>query len=302
MRLTKALCVLAGIAALASAPVSAKTTVLKPSGPWQVDFGLEKCRLARLFGGEDNQHLIFFDQYWPSPSLSMTVSGPSFERFEARRRTTKVSGRDNRRVTRLAFGADGTSFETKPFIGETERFGKAVIYASVNVAMGDESPPQTVSGLPQLDAAEAQAATVVSLSQTSKTVTLETGPLGDPFKVLNQCTQQLLQDWGLDVEKHLTAQRTPRWTNEKEIAKRILRQYPSAALYRGEQALVLMRVIVDENGSVAECKVVNATVAKSLESPACVAMKDARFEPALDAAGNPFRSYFATPITYRING
>ena len=129
---------------------------------------------------------------------------------------------------------------------------------------------------------------------------LDTGPLGEAFAVLNQCTKDLLQEWGLDAEKHETATRLPKWKNEKSIAARIGRAYPTSALNRGEQGIFRMRVMIDENGRVTDCVIDEATIAERLESPACRVMMDADFEPALDAQGTAFPSYYATSITYRI--
>ena len=61
-----------------------------------------------------------------------------------------------------------------------------------------------------------------------------------------------------------------------------------------------MRAIIDETGAVSECVIVNATVTERLESPACKSMKEAKFTPALDAQGKPFKSYYATSVTYQI--
>jgi hypothetical protein len=48
--------------ALAAMPAQAEPVVLKPSSPWNVDFGEDKCRLSRLFGEGENQHYLAFQQ------------------------------------------------------------------------------------------------------------------------------------------------------------------------------------------------------------------------------------------------
>ena len=133
-------------------------------------------------------------------------------------------------------------------------------------------------------------------------MTLRTGPLGDAFDALNQCTRDLLKDWGLDPDKHLTARQLPQWENEQRITRRIQAVYPSAAIALGEEGIMRMRVIIDEAGAVSQCKIVSATETQSLQSTACKAMKDARFSPALDAQGQPFKSFYTETIVYRING
>ncbi len=100
----------------------------------------------------------------------------------------------------------------------------------------------------------------------------------------------------------MTARSMPKWANRKMVVRRIGRLYPSTALRLGEQAIVRMRVMVDENGAVTDCHIVEATDTERLESPACQQMMKAEFEPAIDAEGKPFASYHVETITYRING
>ncbi|MEL6738005.1 MAG: TonB family protein, partial [Pseudomonadota bacterium] len=99
---------------------------------------------------------------------------------------------------------------------------------------------------------------------------------------------------------HLTATRLPKWSNEASVVRRIVARYPGKALQRGEQAILQMRVIVDESGKVTSCKIDEATTAGNVESPACREMANAKFDPALDADGQPFTSYYSTSIIYRI--
>ena len=140
----------------------------------------------------------------------------------------------------------------------------------------------------------------VALKQGGREVRLETGPLGKAFDVLNQCTAGLLREWGLDPEQHLTRQNGPRWINQAALTRKITANYPTGALAQGEQAIMRMRVIVNEQGAVESCTILKATDTERLESPACRVMQGARFEPARDAAGQPFRSLYVTSITYRI--
>ncbi|MGI8942934.1 MAG: energy transducer TonB [Qipengyuania sp.] len=72
------------------------------------------------------------------------------------------------------------------------------------------------------------------------------------------------------------------------------------ALREGEQGIVRVRLIVDDAGNVADCKLENATTAEALPAAACRHLNGAKFEPALDDAGNPVRSYYITKIVYRM--
>ena len=152
----------------------------------------------------------------------------------------------------------------------------------------------------QLDPALGGQAQFLEVRQGAQAVRLKTGPMGEAFKVLNQCTLDLLSQWGLDPAQHATSQRGPRMINQSALVRKIIADYPKDALSMGEQGIMRMRLIVSAEGTVESCTIIKATNTATLESPACKVMERARFEPALDAQGQPFRSFYATSITYRI--
>ncbi|MEE4318084.1 MAG: energy transducer TonB [Erythrobacter sp.] len=283
-------------AALAAVPASAEVVEIAPSSPWNVDFADEKCRLARLFGEGENRHLVFIEQYWPSSEFGLTAAGPAFERFRSRQ------------PAELGF-YDGERQRTEPFTGTVEGFGSAVIYSSAALPTaeaaaeadgGEEDDDGATTRFAQLDTAQAARARYLSLKQRGDEIRLQTGPLEEAFAVLNQCTAGLLAEWGLDFEEQRRASRMPQWTNMDGVARRIQDAYPARARNRGEQGLMRMRVIVSPEGTVESCAIIKETETERLESPACGAMQNARFTPALDAAGQPMRSYYVTRITYRM--
>lgn len=55
--------------------VVAKTLTLEPSSSWFLDYADDSCRLARVFGADDEKVTVFFDQYVPSDSFKLTVIG-----------------------------------------------------------------------------------------------------------------------------------------------------------------------------------------------------------------------------------
>jgi len=278
--------------AFVSSPTLAEPVVLKPNGPWRVDFGEDVCRLIRLFGDGEEEHYLAFQQYSPSSDAGMTAAGPAYKKFRSLERT------------QVRFFESQEPLRATPFTGSVEDFGTGVIFSSLSLDEGAPVPnvvdePQQ-GGIAQLDVALGQKARFVELRQGARVVRLDTGPMGEAFKVLNQCTLDLLRDWGLDAERHTTAQNMPRWTNQAAIVRKIIANYPSAGMAKGEQAIMRMRVIVSAGGTVESCTILKATNTTALESPACELMQRATFEPARDANGEPFRSIYASSITYRI--
>lgn len=270
----------------------ADPVVLKPKSQWNVDFGEDRCRLARLFSDGDNEHILYFEQHYPSVTAGVTVGGRSLTPFKDRAET-------------LVQTADGrTPLKTQPLKGEMKGFGDALIYPSLDLAR--DAQPTDLPGLepvvPRLDTAFADTIVYLSFSQRNRGVRFSTGPLGDAFKVLNQCSESLIASWGLDAEQHRKMMRGPRWTNQQEVAKMIADRYPAVAARAGEQGVTRMRVIIDAQGKTESCVSDRATKADILKSPACeVVMKEGRFEPGLDAGGKPMRSYYATTITYQLD-
>lgn len=274
---------------LAAAPASAEVVAIAPSSAWNVDFAENKCRLARLFGEGESRHLVFFEQYWPGESFGLTVAGPSYKRFRSRQ------------PTELGFFDGQERRRTEPFTGTVADFGTGVIYSSARLGAGDsEDGDAATAQLAQLDTQIAAKVEYVALKQRGDEIRLSTGPLDEAFAVLNQCSAQLVTDWGLDFEQQKSATRLPKWTNMDVVVRRIQDAYPSKARTRGEQGLMRMRVIVSPEGTVENCTIIKATATDNLESPACTAMRGAQFSPALDAAGQPMRSFYVTRITYQM--
>ena len=93
-----------------------------------------------------------------------------------------------------------------------------------------------------------------------------------------------------------TAKGQSRW------ARRISENYPSRALREEVEGNVGVTVSVGANGRVSGCRVVRSSGSKVLDDAACKGMsRYARFNPALDAAGNPATGSYSTTITYRLN-
>ncbi|MGB3470657.1 MAG: energy transducer TonB [Erythrobacter sp.] len=293
----------AALLSFAQSPVHAKDefpVVLKPTSNWVIDFAEGQCNMARTFGTdeggpEEDKHAVFFRQWAPSRSFAFSAAGSSFRKFKSRR------------ATYVTFSDDREEFETLPFAGNNDSYGKSVIYSSLSIE-GDRAADEentddddtVYDGFPQLDVDMAASARFVSLRQGKRTVRLETGTLAEAFAVMNKCTQGLVKAWGLDVERHLTATRMPKMTNFDSVARRVAQKYPRQALNRGEQAILRVRVMVDETGKATDCFISEVTRTVRLDSPACRPLMQGTYTPALDKDGKPFASYFTTKITYII--
>lgn len=90
--------------------------------------------------------------------------------------------------------------------------------------------------------------------------------------------------------------------NERRWAGQIQENYPSRALREEVEGTVGVRVTVTPDGRATGCSVTASSGSSVLDEAACRGMERyARFNPALDAAGNPTTGSYATRITYRLN-
>ncbi|WP_066532036.1 TonB family protein [Erythrobacter sp. CCH5-A1] len=285
----RALLALAALSTALAMPLqAAEPVVLKPLGPWNVDFGDDACRLQRLFGSAEDKHVLVFTQYWPSERAGLTLAGSALGKLRTVDRTS------------LRYNDAQEPLRAPAFEGNFGDIGQALIFPNVSLTASalENREPGSDGPFTQMDVALGRTVRFVAVTQGSREVRYETGALDKAFEVLNKCTLDLLTKMGLDAQKHVTATSEARWINREALVRRITAQYPGAA--RGEQGIMRMRVIVGVDGKVEECRILKATATQFLESPACEVMQRAQFEPARDAAGEPFRSLFATTITYRI--
>ena len=90
--------------------------------------------------------------------------------------------------------------------------------------------------------------------------------------------------------------------NQGRWARQIQDDYPSRALRQEEEGTVGVRVTVTSEGRASNCSVTRSSGSSTLDTAACRAMERyARFEPALNAAGNAIAGSFSTAITYKLN-
>jgi hypothetical protein len=287
------LCFAAGFAVCAQASLAAEPAVVLPAtSKWQLDYGKQTCRLARAFGEGENLSLVYFTQHGPDDGFELTLAGEPLKRFAPK--------------TVIQFGPAGGEWETDPFKGDVEGVGPALIYSGINLAEEpEEGEPEedfteAMDRLPAIDIERARGMEYIEVRQRKRLVRFDTGPLDAPFAALNACSEDLINEWGLNLDQHRSMTRMVDWTNSKQIVSRVVRDYPVAALRKGEQAIIRALLIVGADGKVERCTLDNATNSDALPAPACRALEDAIFEPALDSQSQPMRSFYITKIVYKM--
>ncbi len=85
-------------------------------------------------------------------------------------------------------------------------------------------------------------------------------------------------------------------------AGRIQANYPTRAAREEREGRVGVRVSINAEGRVSSCTVTSSSGSPDLDEAACEGMtRYARFNPALDDAGNPTSGSYSTAIVYRLN-
>ncbi len=269
---------------------AAETARLTPSSAWNADFGDEKCRLALIFGEGKDRHLLYFEQYYPSSRVVFTVSGPKFKGFK------------EKRPVLINFGDQQKPRTTNPYIGSVDGLGKAVIYSALRLTLPTKrKDAEKRAPRRRLDFEAVKGAKSVTLKQGHREVVFATGELHDPVKVLDHCAQNLVKVWGLDPEKQRTKSRAAKMIDADAVKERIRSFYPRSARRNGEQGNFRFRVMLDETGAVTDCKLNNATQFEKFQPRACGLLSEASYVPALDADGNPMKSYYVLSASYRLN-
>jgi len=281
--------------ALASADLRAQDaaeTVFEPSSAWNATYDEGRCRLSRMFQGEGQQHALVFEQTAPDSSFYMSVAGPT-------------KGQINGGLPlRLAFGPDGPESDQDIVKERNPEFGAVVFMKGITFKPIDPMDAPEGGGLAAassgIDVDAARALRQVSLVQGKQTLVFRTGQLDAPFGVLNDCTAHILTTWGIDPEAHRRAQRSTKLLDAQKIARAVQERYPLQAVMESRGGVVGVAILVDHTGTPTECRITNDSGDRSLNDVACEQLMKARFDPALDAAGKPMKSYWMTRVAYRI--
>lgn len=264
--------------------------VLEPLSQWNIDYGEQKCRLSRLFGARETPHLLYIEQASPGSIFTLAVAGPEFAKIP------------RERVLKLGIAEDQIAREVSALTAEFGKIGNGLIVARKRLR---EPAPvaagEVVWNAGQLDPKEGAAIKRIILARNARAIVFETGELGGAAQAMNACTEDLLSGWGLDPAQHKRF-RPARVINAEAVAKRIFDTYSRKALLKDEEGDFSARLIVEADGAVSECAVEGLTVNEALRPELCQYLREVRFEPAGGADGQPIRSFYVLPISYRLGG
>jgi Gram-negative bacterial TonB protein C-terminal len=279
---------------------------LLPSSKWELDYSDDHCRLGRQFGLGEQEMLVFFDRFGPGEEFRITVSGKLTKIFNNQVDANIQFGPDEKeQVVSFAKGSIGKN--TPAIIS----FGKIRVEAPIvetpviiNKKGAKNNEPQIVSKIfPPVSTERLAAIKYLSINSAfNRNVVFQTGPMLAPFKAFDTCVDELMTHWGIDVEKHKALMQSviPRgypgdWLTTYD--------YPVEMLRQGQPAIIEFRLNVGIDGKPTNCNIQLTTRPKEFDAAVCKAlMKKARFEPALDASGQPLPSYWRSTARFALPG
>jgi TonB family protein len=263
---------------------AATPITLDPVSKWNVEWTKTSCMLRRAFGTAAKPSLLIFERFGPSDSFQFSVISDEFKQFQ--------QGQD----LRVKFGNGEAKRVTSAMAGKTQSGVATLFFTSLSLStpVGEGSH----AWIPAVTHATEAATTSVSIAFFGKERIFATGPLDKPFDALRQCTDDLVQFWGLDAKQQATL---TKWVEPLSNPGSWVHSgdYPAAMLNVGKQALVSFRLSIDAQGTPTACEVQRSYNDKKFDELTCaLIVRRARFSPALDAKGQPVPSYYLNTVRW----
>lgn len=297
----------AACVALCPSVIGASTPLrIQPSSAWVLEYADDSCRLIRLFGTGSTLTRLVFEGVAPEKMTMLLVGGTlravdSGAGVKARllpgtgELFTGTAAEPQGGVKGAAFWVSipltpGWKDDRKP--GDGRYVSDSAIRKSINPIERDAAKAKRT--------ALAASTTELSIIPASgRAMVLETGSLGKPLAMFDECERDLLRQWGVDpaiqemIVKPVWAPSPLAWFSSDD--------YPSSALARNEESTVNVRLAVDSSGKVTKCVSLSAYSAPEFNKVVCnVFLKRAKFAPAELVDGTKVASYYSENITFKI--
>lgn len=254
-------------------PASVHAAPRAPTGKWVVDFAEHQCVASREYGTADKPLALVFKQPLAGDIMQIGViykgrAGKFAEQVDGRLRVDELPAI---RSSMIKFGVK-------------ER-GELVI--TTNLPLGQFATVRQGQSL--------NFAAPPSLNETFQLSSVE--PL---MKVMDSCVADLRRVWNDGSTNPGRLQRGAVGTLQGMFKAE---DYPEIAVFQTKGGSVTFVVLVNEQGRVADCTVVQTSGVAALDAQSCaIVVERARFQPATGADGKPAKSIFRQRVTWQITG
>jgi TonB family protein len=247
-------------------PAQAVTPPRAPTGKWIVEFADNMCVLQRDYGSKELPLTLAFRPSPMAKAISLYLFSPKTGQQGAEQEIT------------IGFGPN--SPETKSHLRSFDVPNKPFRYNDTYLKR-EELDRSSKGGLLTLQA------------RGNLDVALKVPGIRDALSVLDDCTKDLLEDWGLSraVQQSIASPPEPR--------RPLLtsKDFPVRAL--GLNATNSARVNVSAEGRPDSCTIVETSRDRDLDDALCKALLRAKYKPAVDHSGKPMASLFFSRVQWR---
>lgn len=260
------------VSAIASTAIAAEP--LQPTSKWIVDFDEAQCVASRNYGDKDRPLYLTFKSPAVGESMQMAVirpAGSATPEPEEKRGLLALGNAEPLKIGVLAV----TVKKTK------QRFFRVNLSADQIAAL-----------------------------RNSKTISLSAGgELHETFvvdevpallKVMDNCVVDLRKVWNASNGdgQPPSKQRSARG-NLQAVFKP--EDYPADAMFDGVGGTAKFVVLIDENGKVADCTIVETSGIASLDAQSCgIIQTRVTFKPAIGLDGKPTKDTWSQRVTWRV--
>ena len=274
-----------------AAPARADDIVLAPSSPWNLNGTEKACSLRRMFGEPGNRAILQIERYGSLPRFQMVVAATALKSMEISDKLHILFGDSEPNPFRYGPGV----MSATDVDGEVDPVPALIL--SNSLAKMDNRREDDEPVTPEMEAA----VKTVTLRWDRQTLVLQTGAMDKPFAALRQCTDKLIESWGLDpaVQASLSKTAKPKVNPQYWVMPS---EYPKDMVHQERDALIVFRLLIDASGKPSSCAILSSYGDEMFRQASCAAiMKRARFSPARDKTGTPVPTYDINSIRWSMH-
>ena len=242
--------------------------VLQPTGKWVVHFDDAQCLAQRDYGPPERPLFLVLKQAASGDIMQVAVAAK--QRLQQAREedgSITLDGDSPQKFSFLLFAPSGQDFR----------------FYSTNVPLAQLRP-------------------------AAKTLWIRAGGLDQAFALLQfPALLEVMGNCVTDLRKHWNLDPAAAKANLSEHAHGSLKgiispdDYPSDALLTAETGPVKVELLVNEQGTVADCSVIETSGVAVLDAQACAAIKErAKFKPAVGKDGKPAKDGYIQEIHWQL--
>ena len=261
----------AGVLTSAAAPPP-DSVPLQPTGKWTVHFDDAQCLAERNYGSKDHPLYLALKQPPLGDVMQLDVieGGTVGEASQSDARVW-LDDSEPLKLTTLYYTPTNSKFRVHMMNLPRERFSSVSKAKKLRIR---------ASGFDQTFALDS---------------------LGQLMVVMDQCVTDLRNVWNVGTSSRDEG-------GPREDAKGNLRglfssdDYPRDSFLNGETGAVRVALLVNEEGKVADCSVIQTSGVAMLDAQSCAVLKArARFVPAVGKDGRPAKDAFIQRINWRVS-